>query len=341
MKKARNTRKTLSLLLVLCLTLTALVSCGASVENFSGSASKDIAYDMEIDRGDPGADGSNFFYSYTEKDSVYAPTESESVTLDESTVSTPDPLAGRKIIKTVNVVSETKSFEGALDSIEAQVDALGGYIQSSNTYGNSLEDKYGSYRRATYTLRIPAEHLDYFMSTVGNLLNITSKKTSVSDITDTYTDVEARLNALKTEETRLLELLSKGSNLSDIITIEERLSNVRYEIESYTARIRGYDTLIAFSTVNLEISEVIDYTPEPIKDPTFGERLGEALGEGWEDFTDGWKNFSVGLAYALPSLVLFAVIVLAVVIAVSVAVKRSKKRRSTVVVTPENNEQTK
>jgi len=340
MKKARNTRKALSLLLVLCLTLAALVSCGASVKDFSGSASNDAAYEKEIGYA-PGADGSDFFYTYVEKDEMYAPTENESVTLDASTATAPDPLAGRKIIKTVNVVAETKSFDSALASIESQVDSLGGYIQSSNVYGNSLENKHSGYRRASYTLRIPAEHLDYFMSTVGDLLNITSSKTGVNDITDTYVDIEARLTALKTEEARLLELLSQGKNLSDIITVEERLSNVRYEIESYTARLRGYDTLVAFSTVNLEISEVIDYTPEPIKDPSFGERLGKALGEGWEDFTDGWKDFTVGLAYALPSLILFAVFVLAIVIVITVAVKRSRKRRVQIPTSKENNEQPK
>lgn len=62
--------------------------------------------------------------------------------------------------------------------------------------------------------------------------------------------------ALETEQERLLALLEKAENVEDIITIENRLSDVRYELENYESQIRLLDNQIDYSTVYVDISEV-------------------------------------------------------------------------------------
>lgn len=322
MSKTGNFVRLISLLTVIFILIASLSSCGASndmakseaMDSYRGASASGNSAEMKIEA------------EYGASDDVYYSKElaDSSVSVETGSAVKSDPLEGRKIIKTVNVVSETKSFDITLAAIEQEVAALGGYVQSSNVYGKIYE-KYSD-RRAIFTLRIPAESLDSFMNTVGTLVNITNKTTNVDDITETYTDIESRLNALKIEEARLLELLAKGDNLSDLLTIESRLSEVRYEIESYTARLRGYDTLIAFSTVNIEISEVVDYTPEPIKDPTFGDRIGEAFSESWEDFAEGCKDFAVWFVYSLPSVLVLTVFA-GIAVVVIIAVRHSRKRR--------------
>ncbi len=336
MSKRSNFLKIGSLIMALLILVASFASCGAS---------KGLMYDDAKSEAENGIASSGGYMGFDEMpmveaedavmDSYYSKVEVTAET--DSSAELKDPLAGRKIIKTVNVVSETKELDSALQRIENEVSVLGGYIQSSNTYGKSY-DSYSN-RRATYTLRIPAEMLDTFMGNMGGYVNITSKTEKVDDITDTYTDIEARLTTLKTEEARLIELLSKAEKLEDIITLEDRISNVRYEIESYEARIRNYNTLIAFSTVNIELAEVIDYTPEPIKNPTFGERISEAFRESWKDFADGCKDFSVGLVYALPSLLVLAVITVIIVLIVVGVVKRSRKKQANmnINIPPQNN----
>ena len=336
MSKTGNFVKLISIITVVFILISSLASCGAK------TASNDMAFDMKAEAMEGGApmdmaDDYDYEYGYAEKEEAYySKVETDSALTGN--ITTADPLEGRKIIKRVNVVSETKSFDSTLSAIEVEVAALGGYVQSSNVYGRIYE-KYSD-RRATFTLRIPAENLDSFMNTVGSLVNITNKTTNVDDITETYTDIESRLNALKVEEARLLELLSKGESLPDLLTIEQRLSEVRYEIESYTARIRGYDTLIAFSTVNIEIAEVVDYTPEPKKDPTFGDRIGEAFSESWEDFAEGCKDFAVWFVYSLPS-ILVLVVILFVFVFIIAGVSRRRKRRKLLAEKPKAEEETK
>ncbi len=336
MSKKGNFLKMGSVIMVLYILVSVFASCGASKGLMYDDAKAEAMNGIASTGGYMGFDDMPMLEVETSDvvNSYYSKSEAP----EAETVEVNDPLSGRKIIKTVNIVSETKELDNALARIEGEVAALGGYIQSSNTYGKSYE-KYSN-RRANYTLRIPAESLSTFMSNIGGYVNITSKTEKVDDITDTYTDIEARLEALKTQETRLIELLAKAEKLEDIITLEERISYVRYEIESYEARIRNYNTLIAFSTVNIELAEVIDYTPEPIKDPTFGDRIGEAFRESWKDFAEGCKDFSVGLVYALPTLLVLAVIALVIVFIIVGIAKRSRKNRANMNmnIPPQNND---
>ena len=307
--------KFLSVTLVLLIISAGFISCGSASKSDDNFFRGDTLYtDVSGGKG----------YGYD----VISPSYEGDYDYDnESAEKTSDssPLENRKIIKTVNISAETKEFDDACKQIETLVANLGGYIQSSNSYGRSYYDGSRSSRSANYTLRIPADKLNEFTDATRSTVNIISQRENVDDITDTYVDVEARLNSLKLEEERLLVLLEKGDNLSDIITVEERLSDVRYQIESYTARIRGYDTLIAYSTVNIDLSEVIEYTPA--KTDTFDDRISKAFRESWADFADGCRNFAVDAVYSVPTILVLIVIAAVIVLIVLIIKKNCKKKK--------------
>ncbi len=235
---------------------------------------------------------------------------------------------GRKIIRTMNIAAETKTFDAAAASIEALTASLGGYVENSSRSGGSLRN--GSSvvaRSASYTLRIPAEKLDAFRAGLGEGINVVRESSGVDDITDRYFDVDARLSTLKTEEERLLAMLEKATELEYLITLERRLSEVRYEIESYTGTLRRYDSQVAYSTVHLTLDEVLEYTPVTQTPKTFGERIGIAFRDSWSDFADGCKNFAVGFVYALPTLLVLAVIFGGIAVVTVLVVKRAMKKK--------------
>ena len=64
------------------------------------------------------------------------------------------------------------------------------------------------------------------------------------------------LKALETEQTRLLELLSKADNMTEILQIEERLTKVRTELEQVTSQLRLYDNQVSYGTIYLTLREV-------------------------------------------------------------------------------------
>lgn len=239
-----------------------------------------------------------------------------------------DALAQRKIIRTMRIMAETKAFDAATAAIEQLCADLGGYIESSSRSGGSI--RYSSSvvaRSASYTLRIPAEKLDAFRAGMSGDINVVDESSKISDITDQYFDVDTRIATLKIEEERLLEMLEKATELEYLITLEQRLSEVRYEIESYTGTLRRYDSQVAYSTVNLTLDEVVEYT-EVIEAPkSFGEQLGVAFRESWSDFADGCRDFAIWFVYAIPTLMVLAVIAAVIVGGILLLVRRSNRRR--------------
>lgn len=320
MLKSKKTRKLLSVFLIFCILSVFFASCGAKAMSNDSKYVEDLYYDSYnsgID-ADYGYSSGNAKPGYAAEDGTYVK--------DVTGSNANNPLEGRKIIKTVNITAETKEFDMAVSAIEQKIETLGGYIQNSNATGTSLNSDRIYNRKVNYTIRIPAEKLNEFLSSVSELVNISSNNSNVDDITETYVDIEARLKTLRTEETRLLELLEKAAGLSDIITLENRLSDVTYQIESYTARLRSYDTLISFSSVILSLNEVVDYTEPSVQNPSFGERISKAFKESWRDFADGWRDFTVEFVYLLPTLLILALVVIAIIVIVRVCIKRNKRK---------------
>ena len=73
--------------------------------------------------------------------------------------------------------------------------------------------------------------------------------------------VDELIAALKTEQTRLLELMEQAETMSDLLEIESRLTEVRGELERYASQLKVLDNQIDYATVNLSLSEVTEYTP--------------------------------------------------------------------------------
>lgn len=303
-------RKFVSLALVLVLILLTCTACSAgraamtdSAANFAPSAG--ASYDKE--------------YLYAEAEKVVT----DSTASDGGTA---DALADRKIVRTLRITAETKAFDDAVAAIEQTALSLGGYIESSSRTGGSLRDE-GSViaRRASYVLRIPADRLEDFRASVGGMVNVTDESSQVDDITDEYFDVDARLSSLKLQEERLLAMLAEAKELEYMITLEQRLADVRYEIEAYTGTIRRYDNRVAYSTVTLSLAEVLEYTAVTPAPKTFGERISVAFRDSWASFAEGCKNFAVGFVYALPTLLVLGVIAAALIALIVFLIRRANR----------------
>ena len=238
----------------------------------------------------------------------------------------PELPANRKVIRDAELSVETLEFDAFISSINAKMAELGGYVQSNNVSGKAYN--YGSgLRSANMVIRIPAEKLDSFLSAVDGLGNVISRSENVDDVTDTYVDTEARIESLRTEYQTLLDLLAKAETLEDIITLQDRLSDVRYEMESYEARLRSYDSLIAYSTVTIRISEVERVTAaEP---ETFGEEVSRRFSESLEDVGDGFKSFASWFIGNLPTIVVLLVLFVGLpLLIVLICVKSARKRKA-------------
>lgn len=239
--------------------------------------------------------------------------------------------SGRKLIKNVSLNVETKEFDVLMPALEGRVRELGGYIETLETYNGSRYSGNKNNRYANVTVRIPQNRLDDFVGSVSDIGNVVRRSDSVNDVTRTYVDTESRRNALKTEYNRLLELMERAETLEEVLTLEDRLTTLRYQLENLESQIRTMDNQVDYSTVYLSISEVQELTPvedEEEEEQTVWERITEgftdSLNEVKESFTDGIVGFVTGLPHLLVWAVPFLVVVL---VAVGLVRSRRKKRK--------------
>ena len=231
----------------------------------------------------------------------------------------------RKLIKNVDLEVETEEFDVLMQTITEKTESFGGYVESSYTYNGS--NYYGnSNRNSSLTLRIPAEKLDAFLSAVAECSNVISKNESVTDVTLQYVDMKSHKEALETEQARLLELLEQAESVEDIITIESRLSEVRYQIESMESQLRTMDNQVSYSTVYLNVNEVKKLTP--VKEQTTWEKISTGFVDSLESVGRGIKNFFIGLIINLPYLVVWAVVIILIVLIIKLIRKARKKRKA-------------
>lgn len=235
----------------------------------------------------------------------------------------------RKIIKTVNISAETKAFDKTIENINKMIADIGGYVENSTVTGNSINASTRS-RNASFTLRVPQDKLDEFTGNVENSVNVTNLTSNSKEITESYYDAVARLEVLEAQRESLQKMydsFTKPSDMSNMLAVQDRLYDVIAEIESYKARINSYDNKVEFSTVHINISEVLEYTP--INTPkNFGERFVSSFKRGWINFWAGCQNFAVWFAGAIPSIIIIAGITVAAIFVLKNVFRKAKAKKA-------------
>lgn len=291
----------LAVILVLGLTACGAKTSSPVVPGYNGSAAYDSDFGVSMEEAAPSA------------------TISNSGNTAESKVET-----DRKLIKRVYMDVETEDLDETLAKLNSRINTVGGYIESQEQYNGSSYSSYRS-RSATMVIRVPAENLEEFIGEVEGISNVTTFRQSQDDVTLSYVATESRMNALKAEEERLLELMSQAETMYDLLEVEDRLTDVRYELESVTSQLRVLSNQVSYATVNLDIDQVTVYTPTAKQ--TVWERIGSGFKENLGDIAEDLEDFFVWFVVYIPQLVIFAVIVFVIVVVSKRSAKKKREKR--------------
>jgi len=223
-----------------------------------------------------------------------------------------------KMIYTADLELESKEFDQASQALTDAVTELGGYFESRSIRQG------GQYRNLNCTIRIPAEKFSTFLDRAGELAHVTYRNEYSDNVSEAYYDNEARLSTQRTKLERLQELLGQAEDMADIITIESAISDTELEIEFLTGTLRNYDSLINFSTVNVNLYEVYRLSTEENVPLSFGQRLSSAFLRGFENGLATLDDLVISVARNWLTLLIW----IAVIIVIVVIVRRIRRRKT-------------
>ena len=316
-------KRTIALLTAIFL-CPCLFGCGRSADYSAAAYTEEAAYDYYTedyyydDYDSVGLWSSNGTYdaeeaapsaTLPEQETSGTPSAADSTAVDSS-----------KIIYTCTATVETYDFDQTCAAVDKLIATYGGFLESSSVSGNSYGSS--SSRYASYTIRIPRQYFSTVTDGLSELGNVPSRTIEAENITSEYRDTESRLATYRTEEERLLAMLEKAETVEDMLNIEDRLATVRYNIESLTGTLQGWDSLVSYSTLYLSVREVKTYTVT--EEPGYWESVKIAFRNSLNaiaGFFTGLLRWFIG---ALPILVLLAAVVWVLVFLVRRALRRRR-----------------
>lgn len=136
--------------------------------------------------------------------------------------------------------------------------SAGGYVQSSSI--DSDDD-------AELTLRVPSAKLHGSLSAFAALGSNLSVSVSSQDATEEFVDTQARAKVAKQLRDRLQELVTKATNVTEVLQVERELARVQAEIEAMEARLKSLSKQADYATIQLHVTRRTEPVPGRIYGP--------------------------------------------------------------------------
>lgn len=225
----------------------------------------------------------------------------------------------QKLVYTSRLTVDTTEFDAYADAVRQKVSELGGYIEQSEVSG----DAENGGRSLYMTIRVPAEKRNELTDTAKSNAKVRSQSESVEDVTLEYVDVQSHIEALQTEQQTLLGLLEKADSIDTTLAIQNQLTEVRYQLESYSSRLKVMQNQVDYSTLELSAYEVTRVTATE-KD-TFLTRLKDRFVGSLTALGNGCENVVLFILGGLPILAVLGVLLVVIVL----LVRRVRKNRKT------------
>ena len=157
----------------------------------------------------------------------------------ETSLAKSAPTSGARMIAQNSYLSLlVKDVKKSSSLILEKTNELGGYMISSSV---SDPDNQGS---AQIEIRIPAVVLPQALETFrGIAVKVVSENLQGTDVTDQYTDVEARMETLTKTKIKFEAILDSAVRVTDILEVQRELINLQAEIDS----LKGQEKYISES----------------------------------------------------------------------------------------------
>jgi hypothetical protein len=182
---------------------------------------------------------------------------------------------GTLIVKTGQIALEVTDLDTALSQAQATIGGMGGYVSDSSRYGSD------QYAVATVSYRLPVAKWDAALTALrGQASKVISEQTGTSDVTSQVVDIEARITNLRATETALQAIMTKATEIKDVLAVQEQLTQTRSQIEQLTAQRDYLKDQAAMSTLTVTFQLSAEtVTTQATQGWDLGKQVDEAVAQ--------------------------------------------------------------
>ena len=295
-------------------------SSSASGAAVSGSVASDSAGDTAGDTAgeaaaSPDAKTANGELPGAASSQTPGAVSSEASGSAHGTASSPaDIIAGDKLVRTASMQLQVDEVEVKAAEVRRIAVAAGGLVTSENSTavplgaGGSTVDKSAS--KSVIALTVPSDSLDQVLDDLGKLGTTVQRTSSSRDVTATYVDTQSRVATMKAALDQLRALLTKTTDLGQVVSLETEISRRQADLDSLEAQLKALDQKVAQSTVTVALSTAAQPV-EPVDD---GSGFLGGLRQGWQAFVGASGALLTAVGLVLPFVLLVAVLGLPVLL---------------------------
>jgi hypothetical protein len=153
------------------------------------------------------------------------------------------------IIKTGTIAVQVEDLDAAIATATQQVKARGGYTSGSERAGD------GDNARASMTFRIPASSWEDVLAGFRTLgVKVLDERSSTEEVTGQVVDLAARIKNLQATEAAVQGIMTRATEIDDILQVQSELTQIRGQIEQLAAQKSHLEEQAAFSTITVTFS---------------------------------------------------------------------------------------
>lgn len=273
------------------LALGLLAGCSGGSDATSGTAPGQVEQRAD-QKGDDMAGGA-------EPQATKAPGAAPGSTDGQAAPEAVDPT--RKLVRQADVTIEAKNLPEAASRVRALATTNQGLVTSEEVSVGEQNTGYG-----TITISVPSEKLDSTLDQLAKSVGtMTARNVSTQDVTQAYTDTEARLGTMRASVKRVQALMDKADKISDIVSLEGELSRRQADVDSLQSQLNTMKDQVALSPITVKLSVPgADTLVEPGDDTGFVA----GLKSGWRAFNAALSLLLTMIGALLPFAIAFAIL---------------------------------
>ena len=159
------------------------------------------------------------------------------------------PVPERMIVRNGRIELTVGDVPAAVESVGAVAGQVGGVVLTSNVREQDGQP------HATLSLRVPSARYDEVMRELRRLaVKVDAESSEAEDVTEQFADLALQVRNLEATETQYLELLKRATSVQEILDVQQRLGEVRTQIERLKGRMNALQRRSDFSRIDVTLN---------------------------------------------------------------------------------------